>query len=499
LQSPLAYLTVLVIATCGLIYELVAGTLASYLLGDSVTQFSTVIGVYLSALGLGSYLSRHVQRGLARRFVEVELGVALLGGAQAPLLFLAFGYAPDVFRPLLYAMVLGIGVMVGLEIPLIIRILRETANLRDLLAGVLTFDYIGALLASLLFPLLLLPKMGLVRTSLFFGILNAAVGLWSTWLFAPLIGRTLDLRVKAVTALLILTAGFAAGDHLTSLAEDGIYADPVVLARQSPYQRIVMTRTGKHFQLFLNGNLQFSSSDEYRYHEALVHPAMSLAPGAARVLILGGGDGLGAREVLRYPSVKEIVLVDLDGAVTRLATTNSLLRAQNQDSLRDPRVHVINDDAFVWLSQGTDLFDVAIVDFPDPHNFSVGKLYTTRFYSLLRRRLTAAGVAAIQTTSPLMARRSFWCVIHTLESAGFHARAYHALVPSFGEWGYALAALRPFEAPPSVMSGLHYLDDATLPTLFALGPDMSEVDTEVNRLNNQVLVRYYDEDWKHWN
>jgi spermidine synthase len=498
-KSPLAYLTVLVIATCGLVYELVAGTLASYLLGDSVTQFSTVIGVYLSALGLGSYLSRHVQRGLARRFVEVELCVAVLGGAQAPLLFLAFGYAPDAFRPVLYAMVLGVGVMVGLEIPLIIRILRETADLRDLLASVLTFDYIGALLASLLFPLLLLPKIGLVRTSLLFGIANAAVGLWSTWLFAPLLGRTRDLRVKAVLAILLLTAGFAAGDHLTSLAEDGIYADPVIFAKQSPYQRIVMTRTGRHFQLFLNGNLQFSSSDEYRYHEALVHPAMSLAPHASRVLILGGGDGLGAREVLRYPDVKEIVLVDLDGAVTQLASTNPLLREQNHDSLRDPRVHVVNDDAFVWLGQGTDLFDAAIVDFPDPHNFSVGKLYTTRFYSLLRRRLTPDAAVAVQTTSPLMARRSFWCVLHTIESAGFYARAYHTLVPSFGEWGYTLAALHPFEPPHTVIPGLRFLDADTLAALFTLGPDMANVDTEINRLNNQVLVRYYDEDWKHWN
>jgi spermidine synthase len=477
----------------------VAGTLASYLLGDSVTQFSTVIGVYLSALGLGSYLSRHVQRGLARRFVEVELCVALLGGAQAPLLFLAFGYAPDLFRPVLYAMVVGIGAGVGLEIPLIIRILRETADLRDLLAGVLTFDYIGALLASLLFPLLLLPRLGLVRTSLLFGMANAAVGLWSTWLFAPLLGYTRDLRVKAVVALVLLTAGFAAGDHLTSLAEDGIYADPVVFAKQSPYQRIVMTRTGRHFQLFLNGNLQFSSSDEYRYHEALVHPAFGLAPHASRVLILGGGDGLAAREVLRYPEVKEIVLVDLDGEMTHLAATNPLLREQNHDSLRDARVHVINDDAFVWLGQAADRFDLAVVDFPDPHNFSVGKLYTTRFYALLRQRLTPEGVIAVQTTSPLMARRSFWCVLHTIESAGFHARAYHALVPSFGEWGYTLAALRPFEPPQTVIGGLRFLDAATLPTLFALGPDMANVDTEINRLNNQVLVRYYDEDWKHWN
>ncbi len=499
MKPSLAYLTVLVIATCGLVYELVAGTLASYVLGDSVTQFSTVIGVYLSALGLGSYLSRFLQRGLARRFVEVELCVAVLGGLSAPILFLTFAHAPGLFRMLLYTVVLGIGVLVGLEIPLIVRLLKEAAELRELLAQVLTFDYLGALLASLLFPLVLVPQLGLVRTSLLFGLANAAVGLWSTWLFESLLGYTRDLRAKAVVALAVLTAAFAGADQLTNLAEDAMYADPVILARQSAYQRIVLTRAGPHFQMFLNGNLQFSSADEYRYHEALVHPAMSLVPGARRILILGGGDGLAAREVLRYGTVEEVVLVDLDPEVTRLAAENPMLRDLNAHAMHEPRMRVVNADAFVWLGEGRDLFDVAIVDFPDPHNFSLGKLYTTRFYGMLGRRLSPGGSIAVQTTSPLMARRSFWCVLRTLESAGFVARAYHALVPSFGEWGFALAAKQPFEPPRSVRPGLRFLDDETLPTLFALAPDMAPVPAEVNRLNNQVLVRYYEEDWKRWN
>ena len=286
MRSPLVYLTVLVVATCGLVYELVAGTLASYVLGDSVTQFSTVIGVYLSALGLGSWLSRYVQRGLARRFVEVELAVALLGGASAPLLFLSFGYLPQFFRVVLYGIVLVVGTLVGLEIPLVLRILRESVDFKELVAKVLTFDYLGALAASLLFPILLVPHLGLVRTSLLFGLASAVVGLWSTWLFRSLLGSSWDLKVKGVAAIVILCAGFAYADHLTDMAEEGIYADTVVLAKTSAYQRIVLTRAGQHFQLFLNGNLQFSSSDEYRYHEALVHPALALVPGARGVLVL---------------------------------------------------------------------------------------------------------------------------------------------------------------------------------------------------------------------
>lgn len=500
MRAPLVYLTVLVIATCGLVYELVAGTLASYVLGDSVTQFSTVIGVYLSALGLGAYLSRFVQRGLARRFVEVELAVALLGGFSAPLLFLSFAHLPQFFRPVLYGVVLLVGTLVGLEIPLVLRILREAVDFKELVAKVLTFDYLGALLASLLFPILLVPRLGLVRTSLLFGLANAGVGLWSTWLFAPLLGATRDLRFKAGAALLALSVGFAYGERLTDLAEEALFADPVVYARTTPYQRIVITRSPGGFQLFLNSSLQFSSLDEYRYHEALVHPAMALAAGARRVLVLGGGDGLAVREALKHPSVAEVVLVDLDPEMTRLAAENPLLAELNGGALASPRVKVVNRDALIWLSEGDDRFDVAFADFPDPHNYSLGKLYTRHFYALLRRRLDPErGVLAVQTTSPLMARRSFWCIQRTLQAAGFHARPYHALVPSFGEWGFALASVKPFDPPRSVLPGLRSLDDAALAALFVLGPDMAPVEAEVNRLNNQALVRYYEEEWRRWN
>jgi spermidine synthase len=499
-RSPLVYLTVLVIATCGLVYELVAGTLASYLLGDSVTQFSTVIGVYLSALGLGSWLSRYVQRGLARRFVEVELAVALVGGASAPLLFLAFGYLPDFFRLVLYAVVVLVGALVGLEIPLVLRLLREVVDFKELVARVLTVDYLGALVASLLFPILLVPHLGLVRTSLLFGLANAAVGLWSTWLFAPLLGVVADLRIKAAVVIVTLAIGFGYGERMTDLAEEGLYADPVVLARQTPYQRIVMTRHHDHFALFLNGQLQFSSADEYRYHEALVHPALIAAGQPRSVLVLGGGDGLAVREILKHPSVREVRLVDLDPAMTRLAVENPLLLALNGGSLLDPRVHVVNEDAMTWLRKpGGPLFDAAIVDFPDPHNFSLGKLYTRHFYTLLRDHLDPGGMVAVQSTSPLLARRSYWCINRTLQAAGFQVRPYHALVPSFGEWGYALAALRPFPAPTTVPPGLRYLDEATLASLFVLGPDMAPVEAEVNRLNNQALVHYYEEEWRAWN
>ncbi|MFN7130796.1 MAG: polyamine aminopropyltransferase [Myxococcales bacterium] len=500
MKSPLLLATVLVIATCGLVYELLAGTLASYVLGDSVTQFSTIIGVYLSAMGLGSYLSKFVERNVARRFVEVELLVALVGGVSAPLLFLSFAHL-SFFRVVLYSIVALVGTLVGLEIPLLLRILQDRYEFKDLIAKVLTFDYIGALVASLLFPIFLVPKIGLVRTSLLFGLLNAAVGIWSTHLLRSLLPNTALLRTKGALVMALLAAGFIGADRLTLLAEDGMYSDEIVFTRTSHYQRLVMTRGRAGFQLFLNGNLQFASADEYRYHEALVHPAMALRPDARQVLVLGGGDGLAVRELLKYPGIEKITLVDLDPEMTTLARQNPLLRELNHDALSSPRVEVINDDAYVWLaSQEKGRFDAAIIDFPDPNNFSLGKLYTTRFYNMARRVMAKGAPMVVQSTSPMMARASFWCVVRTMEKAGLYTLPYHAFVPSFGEWGYVLASDEPIEVPKKLaVEGLQYLTDALLPTLFVFSADMAPLPVEVNRLNNQVLVQYYEAEWKRWN
>lgn len=537
---PLLFLSVFIIATCGLGYELIAGTVASYLLGDSVTQFSTAIGLYLFALGIGAYLSRFFDREdeLTTHFIDIELAVALLGGFAAAILMLTFAHAAW-FRPVLYSVIVATGTLVGLEVPLLLRILKNRMEFKELVARVLTVDYVGSLAASLLFPLLLVPRLGLVRTSLLFGLLNAAVGLWSTFLLRESLRRVVALRLRCFVVLGALLAGFAFADHITSLAEDGLYADDVILSKSSPYQRIVITRGKSSFQLFLNGNLQFSSADEYRYHEALVHPAMVQAQrqqGRAprQILILGGGDGLAARELLRYGSVDEITMIDLDPVMTDLARKFPLLKEQNAGSLSSGKVHVHNADAMQWLEEHVRRrdprrWDVVIIDFPDPSSFAVGKLYTTHFYRLLRSALAPGGTAVVQSTSPLFARRSFWCIVRTLEEGGFFAYPYHAFVPSFGEWGYVLAVPRPnapgsrqletpaLDFPSAVLpTGLRYVDDNMLRALFVLSPDMRRPglasadisegsegsdtsDLQPNRLNNQILVSYYEREWKRWN
>lgn len=487
--------SVFVIAACGLVYELAAGALASYVLGDSILQFSTVIGCYLFAMGVGSWLSRFFERQLPAHFLRIELLVALAGGYLPALLFLANAYMPGAFRLLLYALVGLVGILVGLEIPLVMRILKREVALKELVSQVLTFDYLGALAVSVAFPLLLVPHLGLIRTGLFFGVLNAAVALWALWVFRH------ELRLPgahagacALTAAL-LGAGFAGADHITTLAEDKFYHDRVVLAASSPYQRIVVTSGRQGHRLFLNGNLQFAERDEYRYHEALVHPAMAGYGAPRRVAVLGGGDGMAVREILKYPSVESVTLVELDPHMTTLFANDPTLTRLNAQALQSPKLRIVNSDAFQWLQQDGDFFDVVIVDFPDPTNFSIGKLYTDSFYALLAQRLSASGYAVIQTTSPLVARKSFWTVVSTIESVGLRATPYHANVPSFGEWGYVIASHRPWRSPTELPPGLRFL---TLPTLAALRefpPDMARLDAPVNRLSNQVLVQTYEQEW----
>ncbi len=489
--------SVFVVAACGLLYELAAGALASYVLGDSVLQFSTIIGTYLFAMGVGSWLSRYFERQLPAHFLRVELMVALVGGLLPATLFLANAYAPGAFRLLLYGMVFVVGMLAGLEIPLVMRILKRNVALRDLVSQVLTFDYLGALAVSLAFPLLLVPHLGLIRTGLVFGVLNAAVALWAVWLFRHELRRLKAHVAACVMVLGILLGALAGADHITTFAEDKFYQDRIIFSTASPYQRIVVTHGRAGHRLYLNGNLQFAQSDEYRYHEALVHPAMAAHGAPKRVAVLGGGDGMAVREILKYPSVESVTLVELDPAMTRIFSEHPTLSALNGHALQNPKVKIVNTDAFGWLQQGApeNTFDVIVVDFPDPTNFSIGKLYTNSFYALLDRRLAASGYAVVQTTSPLVARKSYWTVAETIESVGLSTAPYHAHVPSFGEWGFIIASHRPWRLPDALPGDLRFLTPDTLPLLFDFPRDMARVPADVNRLSNQALVHTYEREW----
>ncbi len=490
------------VAVAGLVYELIAGTVSSYLLGDSVTQFSLVIGIFMTSMGLGAWASRFVTRA-ERGFTLSQILLGIVGGFSAPLLFLAYGYL-DGLHAILFSLVIAIGTLSGLEIPLITRILQERKAMSHTLSNVLTADYAGALVAAIAFPLLVVPQLGLMAASLTFGLLNLVVAGISVWVFRDRIGWA--LRGTWVLGLAACLAGLVWADRLVSLTDAAFFDDEVVLAEETPYQRIVVTRWKDRYRLFLNGSIQFDTLDEHRYHEALVHPALSRVPRRANILIFGGGDGMAAREVLKWPDVQQITLVDLDPRVTRLFASNATLTGLNANALNDPRVTIVNEDAWTWVRDNPDTFDAIIADLPDPRDFAVSKLYSAEFYAALSQRLSPRGALVTQAGSPVFAREAFWSIHRTLTETSNPSRPgtalittpYHAYVPSFGDWGFVLASHAPLANPRALPEGLRFYSPRMWPAMVTFAPDSGPLDTERNTIQSHPLVRYYENGWARW-
>ncbi len=497
--------SVFVVAACGLAYELVAGALSSYLLGDAVTQFSLVIGVFLCAMGVGSWISRFLRDNLLLRFVELEVAVGLLGGASSILLFAVSAWAEAIFPTFFYLLVSILGVLVGVEVPLLVRILKEGDGFVEALSDVLALDYLGALAGAILFPLFILPLLGLSRASVVFGILNLGVAVAAL----PLLDARGKRRVVALVGVAgaVLTALLVVSPRLVGFLEDELYEDHIVYAKSSRYQRLIVTRWRNDMRLYIDGHLQFSSVDEARYHEALVVPAMEASAHPTRVLVLGGGDGLAVREILKYPSVERIDLIDLDPTMTELGTTRHELVQLNEGSLSSPRVHVENADAMQYLLTTHDFYDVVFVDLPDPDSEALAKLYSTAFYALVEKHLSEHGLFVTQATSPFYAREAFWSIARTVEAAvpadsprTLHVLPYHESVPSFGEWGFVLASHDPVDPAglaPHVAT--RYLTKETLHAMFVFGKDMTPLSVRVNRLDDPVLYRYHRDGWRRFN
>lgn len=499
---------VFVIAVCGLVYELLAAALSSYLLGGSVTQFSIVIGVFLSAMGFGSYLTRFVRTRLPETFIAIQIGIGLAGGLSAAILLCAFALLP-LYLPVLVAILSVAGTLVGMEIPILIRILRSRSALTLTVSNVLALDYVGALVASCAFPLLFVPYVGLLRTSFLFGLVNVAVAGVGIRVLGRMLKHRKRLTAFAAASAAILGIGLTGSGVFTSMIEDLIYQDDIVLARQTPYQRIIVTKWHGDVRLYLDGNLQFSSVDEHRYHEAMVHVPMSAVPGARRALILGGGDGMAARELLKYPNIDKIDLVDLDAEMVRLFQEHSLLATLCDRALSHPRVIVHVEDAGKFLEKTSESWDLILVDLPDPNNLSLGRLYTTSMYKLVARSLASQGVIVTQATSPFYAPEAFWCIAATWEqvptapaaSQSFNVYPYHVYVPSFGDWGFVMASRRKIDTSalrlPEVP--LKFLSDDLLRTLFIFPKDsLPKSEILANRVDDQVLVKYYRKGWRRY-
>jgi spermidine synthase len=508
---------VFVCAACGLVYELALVALGSYLLGNSITQTSLVVAVTMFAMGIGAILAKPLTRRPLLSFVGVELGLAIVGGASVPALYAAFAWL-QVYTPAMIVVTLLVGGLVGAEIPLLMELLQRLRPQRasSAVADINAVDYVGALVGGLAFPFLLLPVFGLLVGTL----LTAGLNVVAAWAVAVALARRArggpaGVRRTTLRASLAcgLVAAALAGMTLKASAfelsaRQALYRDPIIHAERSAHQEIVVTR-GAPFgpdyddvRLFLDGDLQFSSLDEYRYHEMLVHPAMN-GP-HERVLVLGGGDGLGAREVLRYPGVEEVTLVDLDRAVVDLARTFEPVRVLTAGSLEDPRLRFVPADAFSWVRDrlaepaGPAAYDVVVADFPDPDSTATAKLYSVEMYGMLAGLLAPGGRLVVQGGSPFFARDAFWSVRQTMAAAGLDTVPYQADVPSFGNWGFVLAGndgepeLGLDEQAPS---RLRYATETVLAAATVFPPDRAERPVEVTTLLDPAVLDYSRKGW----
>ncbi len=500
-ESFILIVSTFIAGLCSIIYELLISTVSSYFLGDSIRQFSITIGLYMAAMGFGSYISRLINKNLLSKFIGLEIFLGFLGGMSVPILYFAYAFTHAYYLVMVF-LILSIGVLIGLEIPLLTRIMEKHYLLKFNISNVLSVDYLGALVATLIFPFILLPLLGTFRSALFFGIINMGIGVLNVWCFSnQLKGRDFKKYVGGlIFVCTLLCSFFFAAHYFLKHWSNRLYEDQIIFSRQSKFQKIVMTRNKKDLRLFLDGNLQFSSIDEYRYHEPLVHIPLGLTSHKKNILILGGGDGLVAREVLKYPEVEKIDLVDLDPEITRIGRTDHHLKVLNNRSLEDPRVQVTHEDAFVYLGKIYRLFDIIIADLPDPNNVSLARLYSKEFFQLVKSRLSKTGVFVTQATSPFFAKEAFWCIKNTVKEAGFlNVYPYHVNVPSFGDWGFVMASnikYRPHEAPLSVQT--KYLEKDIIQSLFIFEKDLLEENKNFSTLDDPIVLNYYLKGWRNW-
>ena len=487
--------SVFIIAACSLLYELLISSLSTYLLGSSVIHYSITIGLFLFFMGVGAGLSALITKSLTATFVAIELAIGLLGGLSAFVLFAAYVWS-EAYYPVMLLVIASLSTLIGMEIPLLTRLMEKSEGLRKSISEVLSFDYLGALGASLLFPFVLLPYFGHLTAAAGAGLLNLLVAAFVCWHFRHHLGKwRLPLLSAAALGIAALALFVILQKPLQRVMEQALYQDTVIYSEQSKYQKLVVTRWGEDLRLYLDSSLQFSSVDEYRYHETLVHAPAAFSYAHSNVLIIGGGDGLAARELLRYPELQELTIVELDSAVSTLASTLPALKRLNQNALQDPRVSVIHKDAWQWLADSQQIFDLILIDLPDPSTEDTARLYTVAFYQRAAKRLAAGGVLLTQATSPWFAPQAFWSIGATLEEVFKQVKPLSVYIPSFGPWGFFMASQQTFATPKLLPEDLQFLNEQTLANALIPDPDRPKLNMQPNRIGKLPLLQYYAKGW----
>ncbi|MFD1737102.1 polyamine aminopropyltransferase [Bacillus salitolerans] len=499
-----------IVSICGIIFEVLFGAIGSYILGDGVKQYTLTISLFLTGMGIGASLSEFVTKRLLLSFVWIEYSIAIIGGFSSFLLFGINAYLSSGTDALfLYSITLIVGMLTGVELPILIRKANEIGvTLNKSTARVLFSDYAGGLIGGLLFVFLLRPQLGMVKTAFFVALINVMVALWILFYFRSEMPKFKLHVISGVSIFLILIGGLLFGEEAAFSFEQKMYRDPIVYAEETSYQRIILTKEQGDVRLFLDGQLQFSSADEYRYHEMLVHPAMLTSAQPQHVLVLGGGDGLAVRELLKYEDVSTITVVDLDPKVVKLGMNHPDLINLNEHSLSNSKVKIINKDAFEYVENHAGFYDVILVDLPDPNNEGLNKLYTVEFYSLLRNHLSPGGSLNVQATSPIFAREVYWTINKTIEATGLYTKNLHLDIPSFGNWGFVLAKREEFDLNDTEVSiSTKYLTKDALIASTHFGKDVDEnvmnengekIELQINSLVRPILIELYEKAWLHY-
>ncbi|MEM7617347.1 MAG: spermidine synthase, partial [Pseudomonadota bacterium] len=388
--------------------------------------------------------------------------------------------------------------------PFLTRLMQDYNQLKFNIANILSFDYLGALIATISFPFILLPFFGVYQSSLMFGLVNMSIGFVILWIFQHEIGQE-KTKFKVITILLtsLLIAMIIFSGWALQHWNMNLYKDRVVYSEQSRYQKIILTKHKNDIRLFLDGNLQFSSIDEYRYHESLIHVPLAIhKKPIQRVLLLGAGDGLAVRELLKYPSITEIIMVDLDKKIIEMAKENIHVRRLNQNSLASDKVKIVISDAFTYLDNNEKMFDFIISDLPDPNNNNLARLYSKQFYDLIRYNLSEDGIFVTQATSPYFATNAFWSINKTIEASSFaYTLPYHVQIPSFGDWGFIIASSNKQDiTKPDLQISTKFLDKNNYAGLFIFEKDIKPTTENIgiNHIDQPVLLNYYLKGWKYY-
>lgn len=547
-RSLLLGIAMFTMGGCGLAYEYTLSKIASDLLGNSMQQWAIIIALMLFFMGVGADLQQYINdKRLISFLIYSQLILGVLGGFGAIAILYSFSLFPAHFVMIQYTLICIIGLMIGFEIPLLTRINQfYSKDVKSNIARILKMDYIGALCGALFWVFLLTRHFTIVETGFIIGTITLGTTILCLLLFQTNIQHTKPLWAISILALLSMGAGFSQAKDWAHHAEQYLYRDRIIFSQTTKYQHIVITESpAKTVACYINGHLQFNGFDEHIYHENLVHPAMHIAPRKKNVLILGGGDGLAARELLKYDEVVSITLVDLDPAMTDLAQQNEHFIRMNENSLRhaklknlrnhaliaestqalyvpnqnslDPtqndlvaKVSVLNLDAAKFVAQAPSKYDVIIIDFPDPNAIELSKLYSQHFYGLLRNKLAADGIFVQQSTSPTHAKEAYLCIGRTMESAGLAVIPYHDNVPSFGEWGwwiggrddhYTSDTLRNKITSVSTLEvNTKYLTHSLVHASLAFGKDqLSSTNLDINTITTPKVFSYYLQGWSAMN